>query len=138
MMTNIDKNYKLECIEKADELGNLMKESEASIRLADAKAAFENDADAKRAYDEYNEFQEHFKIAAASGFMTQSGYEETLGKLVEMEIDLKNRLVVREYLQADSDYSKFANAIISKLKKSFGISDGGSSGCGGCGCGGKK
>ena len=122
-----------ECHEKAVELGNMILASEVSLRLADAKAAFEEDAAAQSAYEKYNEYRKNMQIAQQSGFFTPERYQEALGKLVQMEIDMKNVAAVREYLKAQEDYNNFANSVLEMLKQTIGYTEPKSSGCGGCG-----
>ena len=119
--------------EKAIELGNMILASETSLRLADAKAAFEADAAAQAAYEEFNEFHKNTKIAQQSGFLTQERYQEALGKLIQMEIDLKKMVAVQEYLKAQEDYDNFANSVLEILKQTIGYIEPKPSGCGGCG-----
>ena len=122
-----------QCLEKAIELGNMILASEVSLRLADAKAAFEEDTDAQAAYAEYNEFHKNTQIAQQSGFLTPERYQEALGKLVEMEISVKKLSVVQEYLKANEDYNNFANSVLEMLKQTIGYAESKSCGCGGCG-----
>ena len=122
--------------EKAVELGNMILASETSLRLADAKAAFEEDADAQAAYREFNEFHKNTQIAQQSGFLTQERYQEALGKLVEMEIAAKQIPAVQEYLKAQEDYNNFVNSVLEMLKQTIGYTEPKSGGCGGS-CGGR-
>ena len=121
-------------LEKAAELGNLILASETSLRLADAKAAFEADAVAQSAYREYNEHQKGMQIAQESSLMTQERYQQTLTRLVELEIEMKSKPAVQEYLRADADFNNFANSILEMLRMTIGLDSGRSGhGCGG-GC----
>ena len=121
--------------EKAVELGNMILASETSLRLADAKAAFEGDEAAQAAYREFNELHRNTQIAKQSGFLTQERYQEALGKLVEMEIAAKQMPVVQEYLKAQEDYNSFVASVLEMLKQTIGYTEPKSRGCGG-GCGG--
>ncbi|MCL2573481.1 MAG: YlbF family regulator [Defluviitaleaceae bacterium] len=126
------------CYEKAVELGNMVLASEVSLRLADAKAAFEEDMNAQTAYADYNEFCENTQIAYKSGFLTQKKYQEALQRMVEMEIDVKNIPIVQEYIKAKEDYDNFANSVIEMLRQTIGHTESKSCGCGGCGSHGKR
>jgi cell fate (sporulation/competence/biofilm development) regulator YlbF (YheA/YmcA/DUF963 family) len=119
--------------EKALELGNMILASEASLRLADAKAAFEADGAAQAAYEEFNRFRENMQTARQSGLLTRERYQEALGKLVQMEIDAKKMVPVQEYLKAQEDYDNFANFVLEMLKQTMGYLEPKSGGCGGCG-----
>ena len=124
--------------EKAVELGNMILASEISLRLADAKAAFQTDDAAQAAYAEFNEFRKNTQIAQRSGFLTQKEYQEALSKLVDMEITVKKMLVVQEYLKSQEDYDNFVNSILEVLKQTIGYVEPKSGGCGGCGSHGKR
>jgi len=90
--------------------------------LADAKAAFEADTDAAAAFEEYNE--KRGKIDAE--------------ELAQLEIALKSRPVVQEYLRAEAEYNELADSTVDAVKTAiFGARAGccGNSGCGGCNCG---
>ena len=123
----------IECYEKAVELGNMVLASEVSLRLADARTAFDEDAAAQAAYAEFDEYRKNTQIAQQSGFLTQERYQEALGKLVEMEINVKQMPVVQEYLKAQEDYDNFANSVLEMLKQTMGYIESKSGGCGGCG-----
>ena len=123
------------CHEKAIELGNLIVASEISMTLADARANLDADADAAKAHEEYMEHQKNIQIAASSGLITAEQYQEALAKLIEMEINLKSRQAVQEYLKAEGEYKDFIDSILSTLKATVGINS--KSSCGG-GCGGGK
>jgi len=111
--------------EKVVELGNLILASEESLRLADAKAAFEADEAAQADYTAFLAYQENLTEA--------ENYQEALAWLVQMEIDLKSKPVVQEYLKADSCYTNFANGIMQMLKLTV-LKDTENDSCGGC-CG---
>ncbi|MDR2183499.1 MAG: YlbF family regulator [Clostridiales bacterium] len=128
----------MQCYEKAIELGNMILASEQSLRLADAKAAFEEDSAAQSAYEKYNEYHENMQIARQSGFFSSERYQEALGKLVQMEIDMKKMPAAQEYLKAQEDYDKFANSVLEILRQTIGCAEAKSGGCGGCGHGHRK
>ena len=119
------------CHQKAIELGNLIVASEISMTLADARANFDADTEAVKAYDQYMEHQKSIQIAANSGLITAEQYQEALTKLVEMEINLKSRPAVQEYLKAEQEYKDFIDSVLAALKATVGISS--KSPCGGCG-----
>ena len=121
--------------EKAVELGNMILASETSLRLADAKAVFEENEAAQAAYGEFSEFHKSMQIAQQSGFLTLEQYQEALGKLVEMEITAKQIPAVQEYLKAQEDYNNFVSSVLEMLKQTIGYVEPKSGGCGG-GCGG--
>jgi len=87
-----------------------------SIRLTDAKEAFYADADALEAYN---------------NFIRYNGAD--LEKKAHMEIELKKRLAVHEYLKAQEDYNTLIQGVVDVFNREFGINQG-HSGCGGCGC----
>jgi len=121
-------------LEKAAELGNLILASETSLRLADAKAAFEADEAAQSAFKEYNEHQKGMQIAQERGLMTQERYQKALTRLVELEIEMKSKPAVQEYLKADTDFNNFATSVLEMLRMTIGIEAGHfGRGCGG-GC----
>jgi len=124
--------------EKILELGNMILASELSLRLADAKAAFEEDAAAQTAYGDFNEFRQNTQIAQQSGFLTPEQYQEALGKLVQMEIDVKKMIVVQEYLKSQENYDNFANSVLEMLRQTIGAAAVKSGGCGGCGNHGRR
>ena len=127
-----------QCLEKAVELGNMVLASEVSLRLADAKAAFEADEAAQAAYEEYSQFKENTKIAHQSGFLTPERYREALEKLAEMEIAVKEKVAVQEYLKAQADYDSLANSVLEALRQTIGLAEAKLGGCGGCGKHGKR
>lgn len=123
------KDFITACYDKAAELGEMVVGSELSMRLADAKAAFEADAAAQETYAQYEKQRE--ELAALRG----EEYQEALLKLVETEIALKSQMVVQEYLKAEEEYDSFANAVVEALRVAVFGEAGGKScgGCGGCG-----
>ena len=134
-MMNLE-NFANIYIDKAIELGNMVKESEESMNLADARAAFENDAQAKAAMDEYTQFQQNMQVAIQSGFMSEEEYAEAFKKLVELEIEVKSNAVTQQMLKAESDYNNFVNSIIQMLEMTIKGEDyAPSGGCGpSCSC----
>jgi len=109
------------CHDKAVELGNMVLAHETSLRLADARAAYEADAAAQAAYAKYEEFR---RVAGQS--------QDALEKLIQLEIDAKKLPAVQEYLRAQEDYNNFAGSVIEMLRLTIGY-DKPKSGCGG-GC----
>ena len=121
--------------EKAVELGNMILASETSLRLADAKAAFEADLAAQDAYAKYNEFSKNMRISQQSGFFTQEQYQQALGQMVELEIAVKKMPAAQEYLKAQEDYDNFAKSVLEMLKQTIGHIEPKAGGCGGGCCG---
>ena len=96
---------------KVKELAHELLSSEESIRYADARAAFEADAEAVRLYDEY----------------AKTYAPDVITKLKEMPI-------VMEYIQLKQQYENLVATTMADLKIALG--QGGAGGCG-CGCGSK-
>jgi len=117
------------------ELGNMILASETSLRLADAKAAFEADSAAQAAYAEYNEFSKNMRISQQSGFLTQERYQQALEQMVELEIAVKQMPTAQEYLKAQENYDNFAKSVLEMLKQTIGYIETKSGGCGGGCCG---
>ncbi|MCL2396642.1 MAG: YlbF family regulator, partial [Defluviitaleaceae bacterium] len=61
--------------EKAMELGNMILSSETSLRLADAQAAFDEDAAASEHYMQYEERQESLQTAISGGLLNAEQYQ---------------------------------------------------------------
>ena len=122
------------CAKKAIELGEMIMSSEASIRLADAKAAFEANAQAAKAHNDYMLHTKTLQTAKESGLIDRKHYSQLLAKLIEMEINLKNIPAVQEYYKAEEDYNNYATTIVDILKSAIGMENAHARGCGGCGC----
>ena len=125
-MSNLNTIY----FEKAVELGNMIRESEASKRLADAKAVFEADETAVSDYAKFKEQTEALQIVRTSGYLNDKNYSDALSQSVSLEIKLKSQQVVQEYIKAEEDYNNFVFSIVDVIKQTVGLS---AHGCGGCG-----
>ena len=111
--------------EKSRELGNLIRESEQSKRLADARAAFSADIEASRKMAEFKEFE---RSAQAGGVPVAAQLES-----------LKKAPVIRELLEAEAEYDALFEQVIEVLRLTVYGEEADARGtgkCGGCaGCG---
>ena len=118
-------------LKKAAELGDFVLASEESLRLADARAAFEADAAAQYAYTQFQECQRNLQADLKKGLLPPKEHQEALGRLVKMEIELKNKPVVQEYIKAAENYSNLANAVVQMLQTTI-LPNLNTKSCGGC------
>ncbi|MCL2415260.1 MAG: YlbF family regulator [Defluviitaleaceae bacterium] len=121
--------------EKARELGQMILESEQSMRLADAKAALNEDENAKNAIEEINSYQGSLRIAIESGHLSREQMEKAQKRLSEMQSELAGYPVAKEFFNAQEDLDNLLKGVTFVIET---IVKGGT-GCGGCnnhGCGG--
>ena len=111
--------------EQARALGRAVRESETAINRADAQAAFDADAAAVAAYDEYNQ---HCNNDNAK----QGDYQQWLMRMADLEIAMKSHQSVRELIRAQEEYAALESDVVAALNEGLGIKTQTQS-C--CGCG---
>jgi len=116
--------------EKARELGNLILESEQSMRLADARAAFHADPEAQPKMDVYNAYAENVQTAIDSGVMTDEQFQTAQKRMTEMVVELKAHPTIGALVAAENEFNFFVNQIMGILKTTI---TGEEAGCAGCG-----
>lgn len=125
--------------EKARELGDLLLQSEQSMRYADAKAAFSADEAAIEKLDNYNSLQQSLQMAMNSDIMTPQQFREATQRLRELAADVQEDEVVSEMLAAEREYNLLVDGVMLILRgmTGAGMASGGGCGSGGCaGCSG--
>ena len=109
----------------ATELGESIAQLPVYQEYLQAKAKVENDADAQRAIEEFEQLREEFQMARQTGQATQ----EDLRKVQEAQEELNNIASMSEYLEIQSELeSRLAqiNELVSEqLEVDFGEKAGG-------------
>jgi len=85
--------------ELATELGERLSQLPVYQRYLEAKAKVENDADAQRAIEEFEQLREEFQMARQTGRATQ----EDLRKVQEAQEDLHDIPSMSEYLEVQNE-----------------------------------
>jgi cell fate (sporulation/competence/biofilm development) regulator YlbF (YheA/YmcA/DUF963 family) len=85
--------------ELATELGNGISQLPVYQRYLEAKAKVENDADAQRAIEEFEQLREEYQLARQTGRATQ----EDLRKVQEAQEELHDIPSMSEYLEVQNE-----------------------------------
>ena len=85
--------------ELATELGEAISQLPIYQRYVEAKAKVENDADAQRAIEEFEQLREEFQMARQTGRATQ----EDLRQVQEAQEDLHDIPTMSEYLEVQNE-----------------------------------
>lgn len=88
-------------LEKASELGRLIKNTEEYVNFEKAAALVEADKDASMLLKKYNELAETIKLKQDSGFQVEQ-YE--IDRFRELTATVSSSLILREYLAARDNY----------------------------------
>jgi cell fate (sporulation/competence/biofilm development) regulator YlbF (YheA/YmcA/DUF963 family) len=111
--------------ELATELGESIAQLPVYQRYLQAKAKVENDADAQRAIEEFEQLREEFQMARQTGQATQ----EDLRKVQEAQEELHNIASMDEYLEVQNELegrlAAINDLVSDQLKVDFGEKAGG-------------
>jgi len=111
--------------ELATELGEAISQLPVYQRYLQAKAKVENDADAQRAIEEFEQLREEFQMARQTGQATQ----EDLRKVQEAQEELHDIPSMSEYLAVQNDLElrlqELNETVSEQLKVDFGEKAGG-------------
>ena len=128
MSTETDTAADIEAVsvdELATELGEAISQLPIYQRYLEAKAKVENDADAQRAIEEFEQLREEFQMARQTGQATQ----EDLRKVQEAQEELHDIASMSEYLEVQNELElrlQEINEIVSdELAVDFGQKAGG-------------
>lgn len=123
--------------DKARELADLIIQSEESLRLADARAAYRSDTEAVAKMQEYTAYQSEVQTVMKNGEMNSEQFKEATKKMTEMGAELKSDPVIGELIKCENEFNSFVNQIIDVLKATItGVVNDCDKNCGGCkGCG---
>jgi len=109
----------------ATELGEGIAQLPVYQRYLQAKAKVENDADAQRAIEEFEQLREEFQMARQTGQATQ----EDLRKVQEAQEELHNIASMSEYLEVQNELegrlAQINDLVSDQLKVDFGEKAGG-------------
>lgn len=123
--------------EKAKELADLILESEQAKSMADARAAFDNDEDAKAKMQEFQEYQMDVQKSFQAGGLSQEEATKLQQNLAQKVTELKQDEVIGSLVFAENEFNGFVNNVMNVLKnRIMGIEEescGCGGGCGGCG-----
>ena len=114
--------------EKARELGNLIKESEHSKIVADARAVYEENETAVQMMNEYVSYQNNIKQSMDQGVMTNEQVQESTQRLAEMAHELKQDPTIASLIFAENEFNAFVNQVMNVLKLTI-TGEGESEGC---------
>ena len=101
-----------EILEKANELGLLIKKTGAARNFREKSTLVESSADASLLLKKYNELAETLRIKQESGFTIESYETEQFARLSEAVLSDD---VLREYLSARDRYMEMLIAINNQL-----------------------
>ncbi|MCL2171170.1 MAG: YlbF family regulator [Defluviitaleaceae bacterium] len=101
--------------EKARELGRMILESEASLRLADARAALDADTAAKAALAELSNFQQSLQSAMDSE-MSEGESRKALDRLTQLRGEMLKLPSAQDYLKAQEDFDTLLTTTVSILE----------------------
>ena len=118
--------------EKAQELGKLILESEQSIRLADAQAAYNADPEAQAMMEEYSKYQENIRQSMEQGALDQEQLKAATQRLSEMVHELKKHPVAGALIFAENEFNTFVNQIMTVFRQTLLGQEESSCGSGGC------
>ena len=122
--------------EKARELGRLILESEESLRLADAAAAYENCPEAVEMMEGYKARQRRLAEGVRAGDLSQEEVREESQALAQQAAALKQDPVVGALVFVENEFNQLVNQVVYILRATVtGNGDAGdcAGGCGGCG-----
>ena len=109
----------------ATELGEAISGLPVYQRFLEAKAKVENDADAQRAIEEFEQLREEFQMARQTGQATQ----EDLRKVQEAQEELHDIASMSEYLEVQEELetrlAEINDLVSDQLKVDFGEKAGG-------------
>ena len=123
-------------IEKAQELGKMIAESEAKQRAQAASAALLADGDASQLINEYNEKREAKTAQFADKQPTQEEVQE-INEYLQGEFNkIAENAIIREYIEASRDYEMMLSQMDSIIQHYVAGDEGGCGGscssCAGC------
>jgi len=124
--------------DKARELGRLLLESEESLRLADAAAAYNDCPAAVEMMEGYKARQQQLRERMEAREISQEAVRQESQALAQLAADLKRDPVVGALVLAENEFNALVNQVVYLLRATVtgeGEEDCGG-GCGGCqGCG---
>ncbi len=128
--------------EKAEELANLILESEQSKLLSEASATFKANEDAQAKMEQYNKYRSDVQKSMQTPGLTKEEISSMTQKLTEMTTELKQDPIIGALVFAENEFNGFVNNVMTVLKnKIMGIEEeksscstsaNGCSGCSGC------
>ncbi len=120
---------------KARELGNLILSSEQSLRLSDAKYAYENDEQSRNQLEEYKAYQNEIQCNLENGLITPEDFKEASKKLTDLGATLKKHPIIGELIASETAFNTLVNEVMAILKATItGQEDNGCSSCSGKSC----
>ena len=102
--------------QKARELGELIKESEYSKIIADAKAVYESNETAVQMMEEYVNYQNNVKQSMDQGVMTPEQVDEATKRIAAMAHELKQEPSIAALIFAENEFNAFVNQVMNVLK----------------------
>lgn len=120
--------------EKARELGDLILQSEQSLRLADATAEFKQSEEAQIKMNEYKAYQGNIQESMSKGVMSQDDFKIATKRLTEMAVEVKQDPVIGALIFAENEFNGFVNQVMNVLKMT--ITGESQAGCGEDSCSG--
>jgi len=118
--------------EKAREFGNFLLQSEQAKNLTAATNTFNDDADAKKKFDDYKMYQQNIQETMHEQAFSEEEYKKAMARLTEMSAELKENTTIAGLLYAEAEFNTFVNKVLDVLKATItGVVE--EEGCGGCG-----
>lgn len=122
--------------EKARELGQLILESEESLRLSDASSAFQQSEEARQKMEDYKSYQTKVQRGMETGELSTEEIKSASTHLAQMAVALKQDPVVGAMIFAENEFNAFVNRVMNVLKLTItgdACDEGDCSACAGCG-----
>lgn len=123
--------------EKSRELGEMLLQTEEGKRMYDAKFVLDGDDEAKQLLFEYNQYRQTVQNQINEGLLSEEDFEKVKQKNSELFEGLRKNSVLKEMLEAESEFNNIVNRAMDILKSTImGEQEVGCSGscssCGGC------
>ena len=119
-------------IEKAEELGVAILNSEEYTALSEAQSKLDNNQEAQKLIQDFQEKQSSLHQAHHNG---QEVSQEEINKLQDLQRDMMENEIINDYVVAKQKTDKLITSVTQVLSKTVGISFGNGSGqgcSGGC------
>jgi len=102
--------------DKARELGKLLLNSEHSLRLSDADAAFQANQAAKAKMDAFHVFQNDVQERLNKGAMSDDEFNTANTRLSEMASEIKRDPVIGALIHAENEYNFFVGQVFNVIR----------------------
>lgn len=120
-------------MDMARELGNKINETELSARLEAARAAFDNDMDARETLFDYNKKRRRVEALMDGGKAGTEEFKAANAEFGTAAKRLSENSVVKELVDCEQKFSYFLNQVLNIVKATVLGEDACTGDCGSCG-----